>query len=178
MTRTAVIHYLLSDGWFGISPHVASSHLFSIWYKKKKGSALTFHVPPAPLIHVQPFETSKDSCETNRASQTPPSFIVRWVLYNFSFFSTVFSYCRHLDRWGTPVLHWRSLRLDSAARPRWSNRPFVWFLHKVCGCLHHLYVTADVLLLEKICRFHMMQPQRLAQKGRQSPLCFYQCAIT
>lgn len=87
----------------------------------------------------------------------PPPFIYCTLgAVHFSFFSTVFSYCRHLDRWGTLVLHWRALRLDSAARPRWSNRPFVWFLHKVCGCLHHLYVTADVPLFEKNCCFHMM----------------------
>lgn len=52
-------------------PHIASCHLFSIRYGGEKKSVLTFPVPPAPFWYMCNLsKTSKDSCETNRASQT------------------------------------------------------------------------------------------------------------
>lgn len=61
MTRTAVIHYLLETGDL-VSCTIYPVMCFPLNPKeKKKTSTLTFLVLPAPLIHVQPFEKSKDS---------------------------------------------------------------------------------------------------------------------
>lgn len=178
--RTAVIHYLLSNGWFGRSPRMATRHLFSIWYKKKNQPwPFMFHLHLWYMSNLS--KTSKDSCETNRASQTTPTstsphlFIVR-MLYIF-LFSTVLSYCRHSDRWGALVLNCRAPY--ALILPRWSNTPFVWFPHKVCRCLHHLYVAArcSYVWRRKDLLFPYDEQQCLAEEGKQSPLCFYQCLI-
>lgn len=102
-------------------PHIASCHLFSSWYGEKKNKSWPF------LFHLHLFDT----CATFRkhpriaARQTgpvrhytwPPTpflFIILCVLYIF-LLSTVLTYCRHLDRWGTLVLRRRAPRLDSAS---------------------------------------------------------------
>lgn len=142
--------------WY-IPAHSIQSSVFHLVQKKKKNQPwpFMFHLHLWYMCNLS--KHPRIAARQTGPVRPPPLYLLyAGCCTFFFFFSTVFSYCRHLDRWGTLVLHWRALRLDSAAQPRWSNTPFVWFLLKVCGCLHHLYVTAAVLLLEKNCCFHMM----------------------
>lgn len=93
--------------------------------KKKKTSTLTFLVLPAPLIHVQPFEKSKDSWETRKTGQRQLTPYLLYAVHCTLFIP--FSYCRHFpDIRGTFVLHRPWLCFDFPTQARWShNRLFV-----------------------------------------------------
>lgn len=134
-------------------PYCKSSYLFSIGSGgKKKTSTLTFLVLPVPLIHVQPFEISKDSRETHKTGQSS-SLLIYPTLHLHCALFIVLSYCRHFpDIWGTFVLQRPQLCFDFQLKLIDHTTDFFWVLCMDYECVHHVYhFTAAVLLLETYC---------------------------
>lgn len=135
----------------------------------KKTSTLTFHVLPAPFDTCATFWNHPRMAARQTRLVGPPylSYAARWRFFTAS------SYCRHLDIWGTFVLHRRALCLASQTRARWSNnRLFVRFSARTANVYIIFMWLQMFFCLGKKDRVLTYGAQWcLVQKKKQSPLC-------